>query len=288
MKYSNQKVDDFVVIDIETTGLNSSVDKITEISAIKVVNNIPVDCFSELINPLVDISKKIEKITGINNEMVADKPTIDKIIPSFIDFIGNNLLVGHNLQFDLEFLNHHIEFNEKHKYTDTYRLARKYIKDIDSYKLSNLVDYFNIKHKPSHRGLDDCAATLILYDRIYKYIYENKIKEDSTSFSYKNELLDIKPTVNDIDTNSLFYQKTVCFTNEINNLSRYDACQFIVNKGGLINLSVTRNLNYLIIGNLQSYYSGITGKEKKAREYINKGINIQILTESEFLEIINE
>ncbi len=94
----------FVVFDIETTGFSNTNDKITEIGAVKIENFKVVDKFSELINPQKDISYKIQELTGITNDMVADKPTIEEVLPKFIEFIGDSVLVAHNAEFDMGFI----------------------------------------------------------------------------------------------------------------------------------------------------------------------------------------
>ncbi|MBQ6632105.1 MAG: PHP domain-containing protein, partial [Romboutsia sp.] len=94
----------FVVFDIETTGFSNTNDKITEIGAVKIQNFKVVDRFSELINPQKDISYKIQELTGITNDMVKDKPTIEEVLPKFIEFIGDSVLVAHNAEFDMSFI----------------------------------------------------------------------------------------------------------------------------------------------------------------------------------------
>ena len=94
----------FVVFDIETTGFSNVNDKITEIGAVKIENFKVVDRFSELINPQKDISYKIQELTGITNDMVRDKPTIEEILPKFMEFVGDSVLVAHNAAFDVGFI----------------------------------------------------------------------------------------------------------------------------------------------------------------------------------------
>ncbi|MDD7603224.1 MAG: 3'-5' exonuclease, partial [Firmicutes bacterium] len=95
---------DCCVIDIETTGLDYFYDEIIEISAIKVVDGHFSDTFSQLVRPDEPISDFITKLTGITNDMLADKPSIKDALPLFLDFIGDSLLVGYNVNFDINFL----------------------------------------------------------------------------------------------------------------------------------------------------------------------------------------
>ena len=108
----------FVVFDLETTGFSNKNDKITEIGAVKVKNFEIVDRFNELINPEKDISYKVQELTGITNDLIKDKPTIDEILPKFMEFVGDSVLVAQNAEFDIGFRNHkckemNIEFKNK-------------------------------------------------------------------------------------------------------------------------------------------------------------------------------
>lgn len=93
---------DYVTIDVETTGLDFNNDRIIEISAIKYINNSEVDSFSYLVNPNMKLSETIIRITGITNEDLIDKPTIDEVLPKFIHFIEDYTLVAHNASYDFK------------------------------------------------------------------------------------------------------------------------------------------------------------------------------------------
>ena len=98
------KLNDFTVIDLETTGLSPSIDSIIEIAAYKVRNNKIVDTYQQLINPEISISPFISDLTGITNDMVVDKPTLNQIIDDLYDFLKEEILLGHNIHFDFNFL----------------------------------------------------------------------------------------------------------------------------------------------------------------------------------------
>src|SRR5699024_8260206 len=111
--YTDQEIDpnikslndqDFIVFDLETTGLSSYNDKITEIGAVRVSNGNIVDVFDELVNPEKFIPEKIQEITGITNEMVAGKPTIEEVLPKFLEFSKDAIFVGQNADFDIGFV----------------------------------------------------------------------------------------------------------------------------------------------------------------------------------------
>ena len=131
----------FVVFDIETTGFSSTNDKITEIGAVKIENYKVVDRFSELINPEADISYKIQELTGITNDMVKDKPTIEEVLPRFLEFVGDSVLVAHNADFDMGFIAQKsrqlgLEFNNKS--VDTLMLGRILLPHLKRHRLDDI------------------------------------------------------------------------------------------------------------------------------------------------------
>lgn len=160
--------DNYVVFDIETTGLNAIKDKIIEIAAVKVINNKISDKFNELINPNQIIPPFIEYKIGITNQMVEDCKTIEYILPKFIKFIESNVLVAHNAKFDMSFIKKNcIDYNIKfdNKVIDTLSLSKKYINS-KKYTLSHLSQLLEIEHKNAHRAYYDVLATYELYNII--------------------------------------------------------------------------------------------------------------------------
>ena len=154
--------DDYVVFDIETTGLNKDKDLIIEIGALKYKNNILVEQFNYLINPQIKLPEIITKITGIKDDDLIDKDTIDIVLPKFLNFIEDLPLIAHNNEFDLGFIKKSIEelnLNKlSNKNVDTLALARIYLPQMYNYKLETLKKYFNI-NQVSHRAIGDCYTT---------------------------------------------------------------------------------------------------------------------------------
>lgn len=163
--------DDYVIFDIETTGLDCMSDKIIEIGAIKVKNNEIVGEFNYLINPNIILPEVIINITGITDEDLKEKETIDTILPKFIEFIGDFPLLAHNNSFDLSFINENIKILNLNKLNntmvDTLELSRKYLTHMYNHKLETLKKYYNIK-EVSHRAVGDCKTTKYIYDEIKK------------------------------------------------------------------------------------------------------------------------
>lgn len=164
-------VDNYVVLDIETTGLDYKSDVILEIGCLKYKNNILVDTFHTLVNPGMPIPEQATAINHITDDMVKDAPFASEKLQELIDFIGNNVIVGHNIGFDIKFLITACSFCliEYPKFTtiNTIALAHKYLQ-LDSYSLDSIREYFNNTDE-AHRALSDCEMTA----QLYQYCYEH-------------------------------------------------------------------------------------------------------------------
>ena len=165
----------YISIDLETTGLNPKRDKIIEIGAIKVKNNEIVGEFNYLINPNIKLPEVIVNITGITDEELNDKETIDNVLPKFIEFIEDYPLLAHNNSFDLSFINENISKLNLNKLTntmvDTLELSRKYLTHMYNHKLETLKKYYGI-NEISHRAIGDCRTTNCVYQEIKKKYLE--------------------------------------------------------------------------------------------------------------------
>ncbi len=154
--------DEFIVFDIETTGLVRSSDRITEFGAVLVKGGEVLDSFSCFVNPEMPIPPHITELTGISDDMVRDAETIDKVLPRFLEFIGDRMLVAHNANFDVGFVraaaeNLKIPFNNS--YIDTVPLARYIVPELKRVKLDTLAEFFEVGEFDHHRAYDD-ALTL--------------------------------------------------------------------------------------------------------------------------------
>lgn len=160
----------YVVVDVETTGLDPSRDKLIEIAALKIQDSKVVDSYSSLINPEVPVSDFITELTGITNEELENAPLAGDVLSKFSAFIGYDILVGHNVNFDINFLyDNFVEYLNKplsNNFVDTLRLSKKYFKNAPSYKLSLLAKHLDININTSHRALDDCETTNHLYIKL--------------------------------------------------------------------------------------------------------------------------
>ncbi len=175
-------IGDYVVFDLETTGVSCYNDQVVEISAVKVKNGQIVEEFTSLVNPGCPISYGASQVNGITDEMVADAPSFDVALAEFLKFVGDYVLVGHNIHtFDMKFLYRDAEkyFGEipGNDYIDTLRLARLCLPELGHYKLTDLSDYYGISTAGAHRALNDCRMNQIIYERLGAEL--EKKKEDA-------------------------------------------------------------------------------------------------------------
>lgn len=174
----------YTVVDTETTGYTPKYAKMVEIAAVKIYPDFTIDyenTFSELINPEINIPYNAYKVHNISNDMVKDKPLIQDIMPSFLSFAKDSVIVGHNVNFDMRFIKHEAQncnlpltFNHV---LDTLSLSKKAVPNLEAYKLDNLIDYFNINlnidNSDRHRALFDAVNTAIVMIKCLE-ILQNK------------------------------------------------------------------------------------------------------------------
>ena len=153
----------YCVLDLETTGLSAKTEKITEIGIMKIQNGEVVDEFCEFVNPEKPIPKRVQEVTNITDEMVANSPTIDVLFPKVLDFIKDSVLVAHNASFDIGFLKNvakNLGYKFDYTYVDTLPLARKLYPELKKHKLGKIAEHLKIKVEVAHRALDDVDTTV--------------------------------------------------------------------------------------------------------------------------------
>ena len=154
----------FVAIDVETTGLSPLYNELIEISAIKYEGAKKLDTFSTLIKPKKEVSSTITNLTGITNKMLEDAPTIEKVMPELIEFIGDNPIVAHNANFDYSFLqNNSNKSFTNNKVIDTVAISRKMIPNLPNHKLNTVARYIGIQEEGYHRAEFDCECCAKIY-----------------------------------------------------------------------------------------------------------------------------
>ena len=179
----DKKIDEeeFVVFDIETTGLNSHTNKIIEIGAVKIKAGRIIDRYSQLINPGISIPYYITEITSITNEQVANQPKIDEVIGKFVEFIGDAVLVAHNAPFDMGFIKRDIKeylnIDLENSVIDTLQMARDLFPDFKKYGLGDLNKSLGLALEKHHRAVDDSQATANMF-----IIFLEKYKEKGIEY----------------------------------------------------------------------------------------------------------
>lgn len=159
-------INNYVVLDIETTGFTPKSDKITEIGAVKIRDGEEAGTFSELINPGRKLPERITEVTGITDDMLKGKRNINEVLPDFIRFCDTDVIVGHNLMFDYSFIKANaVNMNLKFEKSgiDTLKIAKKHLNGLESRKLDYLCSYYGIEDKEHHRAYNDAAVTYRLY-----------------------------------------------------------------------------------------------------------------------------
>lgn len=169
----------YIAFDVETTGLNPLENEIIEIGALKVRNGKVAERFMEFIKPTVSLSLSITSLTGITDDMLAEARTRCQVIPDFLDFCGNDVLIGHNVSFDYSFMKCSAAADglifEKMG-IDTLKIAQKVHSDLDSKSLGSLCSYYHIDNRSAHRAYHDALATAKLYQTLAHYFEEKEPK----------------------------------------------------------------------------------------------------------------
>lgn len=165
----NKYTPDYVIFDLETTGISPNYDEVIEISALKVKGGEVVDEFNTLVNPGRKIPFGATKVNGITNAMVAEAPAFSHVLAEFLDFAEGLVLVGHNIaRFDMKFIWRDAEqyFGEipQNNYVDTLQVARKHLPKMDHHRLVDLVEYYGISSEGAHRALNDCYMNQKVYE----------------------------------------------------------------------------------------------------------------------------
>lgn len=175
--------DTFVVFDIETTGLSSKNDKIIEIGAVKIKAGVIIDTFSTFVNPEMRIPNKIIDLTSINNDTVKDAPTIEEVLPNFMNFIEDSILVAHNANFDVSFIKKNcrdIKVECNNSVMDTVLLSKFLIPELKKYKLNVICKHLDISLENHHRAVDDAKAAADIMLWCFKDLKEKGISKLET------------------------------------------------------------------------------------------------------------
>ena len=180
----------YIVLDIETTGLSKYRNGITEIAAVKVKNNKIVKEFHSFVNPEQKIPRFITRLTGITEEMVSDAPKISEVMPKLLKFLKKDIVVAHNASFDYGFLSYnaqvHLNTSLENNRLCTRKLATRLLPELKRKRLGNLCEYFNIFNEDAHRAMSDVKATFEVFKKFHERLIDAGIKKTDDILAFES------------------------------------------------------------------------------------------------------
>ncbi|WP_461204425.1 PolC-type DNA polymerase III [Clostridium sp. DL1XJH146] len=274
LKCDNKNINDtFVVFDIETTGFSSSLDKIIEIGAVKIQNGHIIDSFNYFVNPKCEIPLKIIELTGINNEMVKGAETIDSVLPKFLEFAKESVLVAHNSNFDISFIRQNCSnmgFKFDFSSMDTIPLCKFLYPELKRYKLNTVCKHLGISLANHHRAVDDALATAKILLKSFQELKNKDIYEIEKLNKTYLETIDIKK----MNTYHLIiYAKNKIGLKNLYKLISFSNLDYFHRRPRLAKSLIEKYKEGLIIGSAceagQVYKAVLEGKEEnKLKEII--------------------
>lgn len=272
--------DDYTVLDIETTGLNPQNDYITEISAIKYRNNRRVDEFSSLVKPDFSIPYYITRLTGIDDAMVADAPSIDEVILSFMDFLADDIIAGYNVGFDLSFIAENLAgYYAKrlaNNYVDVMKLAQNELPFLGRYKQTAVAEYFNIATAGAHRALVDCNICNGCYQKLKELVVADyRLPPQQRELVLAHSSSSLKPLAD----------RNIVLLGSFDGLYLKNLQEILTELGASVAYHVTAVSDMVIVGTADA--SVCDGADlQRAVSMKNAGKNIYILKEDVFCQSV--
>lgn len=295
--------DSYIVLDLETTGLDPHYDDIIEVACLKFVGGKQVDSFHSYVQPrpfqdddgqLHFVDNFITDLTGITDDMLKDAPCFASIAPELSKYLGNSVLVGHNVNFDINFLYDNFMAALRkplhNNFVDTMRIARIVMPDLPHHRLKDLCKAFSID-TDLHRADNDCMATQKILVNLQKLATESNIDLAAYRRHHNINLSALAGDTTLNDPSHPLYGKNVVFTGKLQRFLRKDAAQIVCNIGGHCENNVTKKTNFLVIGSLEGnplVEGGKSSKMKRARELILSGQDLQVLSETVFYDMISD
>lgn len=290
--------DSYCVLDTETSGLNPRWDSLLEISLLTYENNELTDTWHTFVLPEEGyvVPAFITELTGITSEMLVGAPSAREIAEDFLEKSEGRIIIGHNVNFDINFIYDQVSDQFSNDFVDTLRISRSLVPDLPSHRLSDLAAYYQIPVDTAHRSTADCLTTQALLCRLREDAASQYGSTDDyidslinkRSWHSKIDLTSITAQTDQFDPDNPFFGKNIVFTGALQRLERKQAAQIVVNMGGTAQNSVTRSTNFLVVGDTEyRCNSGLSAKQKKAQELILKGCDLQIIPENVFYEMIH-
>lgn len=288
----------YTMIDTETTGLDPQYDKIIEMAAIKIRDGKEVARYETLVNPEQPIDDFITDLTGITNEELSTAPVAGDCLPDFVDFIGEDIVVGHNVHFDINFIYDALlacgYAPIKNDFVDTLRLSRRVRPDLEHHRLCDMAAAYGVPQPVAHRSLADCQTAIGVLDALAADAAAREIDLQARKKHYgasASKVSDIVAHEGCERPDSPLFGKVCVFTGKLETLTRKEAAQLVADLGGICADGVTKKTNFLVMGTNEycpTIVGGKSTKQKKAEGLILKGADLQILTEAVFLDMLAE
>ena len=282
----------YVVVDLETTGLDPSFDEIIEIAAIRVCKGEVVEEYTSLVKPEQELDEYITELTGITPQMLEAAPSVSEVLPVFLDFVKDDIVVGHNVNFDINFIyDVTMQILKKpfsNNFVDTMRISRRLYPTESHHRLQDLVSRFGLVNQSAHRALADAMQTNLCLQRMNEFA-------TAAGFDIAKPLSclrakDITTSVIEFNEDSPIFGKLFVFTGTLSKFTRAEAMQAVVDRGGQCADSVKKATDFLVIGGFEycaSVKDGKSSKRKKAEKMKLDGSGIEIISENTFLDMLS-
>ena len=221
-------LDDYTVLDLETTGLDPKKEKIIEIGAVRIRNGEVTETFQSLVQPGRELDTRVIELTGISQQMLAGAPYMDEVLPQLLAFLGEDVLIGHRILFDYSFVkkaavNAKAEFVKKG--IDTLKLARVCLSELPSKRLVDLCSHYEIVHQ-AHRACGDALAAHELYRRLCaEFPYARQAEPEPLHYAVKKEGPITPAQKERLKRMEAFYQITLPY--EIDQLTKNEASRIM-------------------------------------------------------------
>ncbi len=276
----------FVALDIETTGLDPYGDAVVEVAAVRFVQGEEAGRFATLVNPQRPIPYAAFCIHHISDAMVQNAPVIGDVIGPLMDFLGNDVIVGHNVTFDLRFIEHIARrhgFSPAFAYVDTMAVARQVWPHLPNHRLQTVLAAIGYRPRLQHRAEDDCRGCAeILWKALRGEPAEHKLDAASRRNPYPSvRAKDVAARTAVCRENPALKGKYFVFTGQFASLTREEAYEQVFAAGGFVTDSVTMKTDFLVNADGRE-----STKTRRAKELNRRGKNIQIITGEEFLAMV--
>lgn len=283
-----KKLDDYIVLDLETTGLSKTQDRVVEIGLIRVSGGEIVDEYSTLVNPEIHIPAEASRINGIYDSDVSSAPRYSDVAEKLADMLIGQTILGYNVTFDLAFIKNLFEecyISGDIKYFDVLYYAKRILPELRNHKLGTVSEYLNVPTKPEHRALDDAKATYFVFCEC-KRKFELKRKAEAEARKIERER--IKKERAEKYKSSPLFDIAFAFTGVFSK-DREEIEKLATSVGGFVREKVTSKTDYLVVGDIKDLPDwAIARKFGKAEQLRTEGKKVKNISEAEYLKLIED